>query len=181
MWAPIKKALDRFLETLVAASMAVLTIDVTWQVITRFILKNPSSWTEELATNLMIWVGLLGASVALNRGAHLGIDYFVLKLSAKKRLYTELFVFFCVAVFSLLVLVIGGIDLVRITMQTNQIPPALGAKVGLKMWHVYLALPISGFFLVLYSTEFFIERIVALIEGKYVEQPHDFESTAAMD
>jgi TRAP-type C4-dicarboxylate transport system permease small subunit len=181
MFSKVKKILDRALEVLVTVSMAVLVIDVVWQVFTRYVLRDPSDWTEELATFLMIWVGLLGASVALNRGAHLGIDYFVLKFSAKKRLYTEVFVFFCVALFSLLVLVIGGTDLVRITMRTNQIPPALGAKVGLKMWHVYLALPISGFFLVLYSVEFFIERIVALIEGKYIEQAHDFESTAAMD
>ncbi|NIX00358.1 MAG: TRAP transporter small permease subunit, partial [Phycisphaerae bacterium] len=55
-------------------TMGVLVIDVTWQVITRFVLKNPSSWTEELATYLLIWVGLLGAAVALHRGAHLGID-----------------------------------------------------------------------------------------------------------
>ena len=151
MFSKVKKILDRSLEVLVTVSMGVLVVDVVWQVFTRYVLRNPSDWTEELATFLMIWVGLLGASVALNRGAHLGIDYFVLKLSAKKRLCAELFVFFCVAVFSLLVLVIGGINLVRITLQTNQIPPALGAKIGLKMWHVYLALPISGFFLVLYS------------------------------
>jgi TRAP-type C4-dicarboxylate transport system permease small subunit len=181
MFSKVKKILDRSLEVLVTISMGILVVDVVWQVFTRYVLRNPSDWTEELATFLMIWVGLLGASVALNRGAHLGIDYFVLKLSAKKRLCVELFVFFCVAVFSLLVLVIGGINLVRITLQTNQIPPALGAKIGLKMWHVYLALPISGFFLVLYSVEFFIERIVALLEGRYIEQPHDFESTVAMD
>jgi TRAP-type C4-dicarboxylate transport system permease small subunit len=176
MLSKIKKILDRFLEVLVSVSMAVLVIDVVWQVFTRYVLRNPSDWTEELATFLMIWVGLLGASVALNRRAHLGIDYFVLKLSPKKRLYTELLVFFAVTIFSLLVLVIGGIDLVRITMQTDQTPPALGAKIGLKMWHVYLALPISGFFLVLYGTEFFIERLLALIRGQPVEQPHDFES-----
>jgi TRAP-type C4-dicarboxylate transport system permease small subunit len=181
MLSKVKKTLDRSLEILVTVSMAVLVVDVVWQVFTRYVLRNPSDWTEELATFLMIWVGLLGGSVALNRGAHLGIDYFVLKLSPKKRLYAELFVFFCIAVFSLLVLVIGGIDLVRITMKTDQIPPALGARIGLKMWHVYLALPISGFFLVLYSVEFFIERIIAVAKGKQVEQPHDFESTAAMD
>ncbi|KPJ65405.1 MAG: hypothetical protein AMJ43_10810 [Coxiella sp. DG_40] len=177
MFAKFKKFLDSSLEILVGVSMVVLVLDVVWQVFTRFILKNPSSWTEELATFLMIWVGLLGASVALNRGAHLGIDYFTLKLPPQKRLYTELFAFFCVAVFSLLVLVIGGIDLVRITLQNNQVSPALGLKMG----HVYLALPISGFFLVLYSAEFFIERVVALIKGKQIQQRHDFESTAAMD
>ncbi len=181
MLAKIKKILDRSLEVLVTTAMVVLVLDVVWQVFTRYILRNPSDWTEELATYLMIWVGLLGASVALNRGAHLGIDYFTLKLSLKKRMYIETFVFLAIAVFSLLVLVIGGINLVNITFTTNQIPPALGTKIGLKMWHVYLALPISGFFLVLYSIEFLIERVIALIKHQQVQTQHDFESTAAMD
>src|SRR4030042_1073726 len=130
MLAKAKKILDKSLELLVTVSMGVLVLDVVWQVATRYILRNPSNWTEELATFLMIWVGLLGASVALNRGAHLGIDYFVGKFSAKKRLYITLLVFALVGVFSLLVLVIGGIELVRITLRTNQVSPALGLKMG---------------------------------------------------
>ncbi len=177
MFRKFKKALDHSLEVLVTVCMAVLVVDVVWQVFTRFILRDPSSWTEELATFLMIWVGLLGGSVALNRGAHLGIDYFMLKLPARKRLYTQVLVFSSVAVFSLLVLVIGGIQLVQITLMNNQISPALELKMG----YVYLALPISGFFLVFYSVELLVETIIALAKGKQIEQAHDFESTAAMD
>ncbi len=177
MFAKVKKVLDRTLEVLVTVSMGVLVLDVVWQVFTRYVLKHPSSWTEELATFLMIWVGMLGASVALNRGAHLGIDYFVLKLSPKKGLYVALFVFAVVAVFSLLVLTIGGVQLVSRTLATNQVSPALGLKMG----YVYLALPISGFFLVFYSVELFIVTLVALIRGRLIEEPHDFESAAAMD
>lgn len=153
MWLRLKKILDRFLETLVAASMAVLTIDVTWQVITRFILKSPSDWTEELATNLMIWVGLLGAAVALNKREHLGIDYFVGKFKTKTRLYTELFVYLVIILFSLLVMFQGGIRLVTITFMFGQVSPALNMPMG----YVYLAIPVSGIFLSIYSVEFFIE------------------------
>lgn len=158
MWTPIKKVLDRFLETLVSASMAVLTIDVTWQVITRFILKNPSSWTEELATNLMIWVGLLGAAVALNHKDHLGIDYFVGKLPEKKRLWSEIFVYLCVSLFSFFVMFTGGLKLVAITFRFGQLSPAIKMPMG----YVYLAVPVAGLFLAVYSTEFFIETLIKL-------------------
>jgi len=164
MFAKIKEALDRTLEVLVTVSMGVLVVDVIWQVVSRYVLRNPSSWTEELATFLMIWVGLLGASVALNRGGHLGIDYVTTKLPVKIQVYTELVVFFCIAMFSFLVLGIGGVNLVRITLASNQVSPALGLKMG----YVYLAVPISGFFLTLYSIEFFIERLVALLKGTYI-------------
>jgi len=162
----IKKVLDRSLEWLVMVVVAVLVMDVLWQVFTRFILKNPSTWTEELAVFMLIWVSLLGAAVALNRGAHLGIDYFVGKLSPRKRLYTEVFVFLCISLFSLTVMVLGGIDLVVSTLKLQQLSPALGVKVG----YVYLAVPVSGFFLVLYSVIALVERLAQLFKGGTASQ-----------
>jgi TRAP-type C4-dicarboxylate transport system permease small subunit len=162
----IKKILDHSLEILVMTVMAVLTVDVLWQVFTRFILKNPSTWTEELAIFLLIWVSLLGAAVALGRGAHLGIDYLVNKLSIKKKLCTEVFVFLCIALFSLCVMIIGGIDLVISTLKLGQVSPALGVEIG----YVYLAIPISGFFLVLYSVIGLVERLVELFKPVSVSQ-----------
>ena len=166
MFISIKKILDRSLELLVMVVVAVLVVDVLWQVFTRFILKSPSTWTEELAVFMLIWVSLLGSAVALNRGAHLGIDYFVGKLSPKKRLYTEVFVFLCISLFSVTVMVLGGIDLVISTLKLQQLSPALGIKVG----YVYLAIPISGFFLALYSIIGLVERLAQLFKGGPVPQ-----------
>lgn len=158
MWKMIKKVLDKTLEALTAAAMALLVIVVAWQVITRFILNNPSSWTEELAIYMMIWVGLLGAAVALNRKAHLGIDYFVGKLKIKIRLYVELLVYLSIAVFAILVLLIGGYNIVIFYLSEPQLSPALGINVA----YVYLAIPISGFFITFYSIEFFLETLINL-------------------
>jgi TRAP-type C4-dicarboxylate transport system permease small subunit len=163
----IKKILDQTLEILIMVSMAVLVIDVSWQVFTRLVLKNPSTGTEELAVFMIIWVALLGSAVALSRGAHLGIDYLVNKLSIRKKIFTEIFVFLCIAMFSLCVMVIGGMDLVISTLNLGQISPALGVKIG----YVYLAVPISGFFLMLYSIIGLVERLVALFKpGSVLQQ-----------
>lgn len=157
----LKGILDKFLEVLLMVSVAVLVVDVLWQVFTRFVIGKPSSWTEELATFLLIWVSLLGAAVALGRGAHLGIDYFTHKLSERDRLQTELFVFAAVSLFSLLVMVIGGISLVKQTLALAQISVALHIPMG----YVYLAIPISGAFLVLYGMIGFFERVSMLKKG----------------
>lgn len=157
----VKKVLDRSLETLVMVVVAVLVLDVLWQVFTRFVLNKPSSWTEELAVFMLIWVSLLGAAVALGRGAHLGIDYFVGKLPERMRMATEVFVFLCVAAFSFLVMVVGGIDLVTSMLLLGQPSPALGVQMG----HVYLAVPISGFFLTLYAIIGLVERLSRLRIG----------------
>ena len=63
---------NKVLATTVSIAMGLLVIDVLWQVFTRFVLGNPSSFTEELARYLMIWVGLLGASYAAGKRMHLG-------------------------------------------------------------------------------------------------------------
>ncbi|MBN1788370.1 MAG: TRAP transporter small permease [Sedimentisphaerales bacterium] len=169
MLKSVKKILDRSLELLIMVVVAILVVDVLWQVFTRFILKDPSTWSEELAVFMLIWVSLLGGAVALSRGAHLGIDYFVGKLSPIKRLYTEVFVFLCILLFSFCVMILGGMDLVVTTLHLEQVSPALGVKIG----YVYLAVPISGFFLVLYSAIGLVERVTALAKGTpLAEQEH---------
>jgi TRAP-type C4-dicarboxylate transport system permease small subunit len=173
----IKNVLDRLLEGLVMIVVAVLVVDVLWQVFTRFVLNKPSTWTEELAVFMLIWVSLLGAAVALGRGAHLGIDYFVGKLPARARLSTEIFVFFCVSAFSLLVMLIGGIDLVRSTLELGQESSALRVKVG----YVYLAIPISGFFLTLYAVIGLVERLQMLTRPRTETQEHITAGDAGID
>jgi len=172
----IKNLLDRLLEGLVMIVVAVLVVDVLWQVFTRFVIKKPSTWTEELAIFMLIWVSLLGSAVALGRGAHLGIDYFVGKLPERARMGTEVFVFLCVSLFSLLVMLIGGIDLVRSTLEMGQESSALRVKVG----YVYLAIPISGFFLTLYGVIGLVERLGALGRGRATPE-HVTASDAGID
>jgi len=145
----IRKGLDRALEALVVIVMAVLVLDVSWQVFTRFILRDPSTWTDELATFLLIWVSLLGAAVALKRKAHLGMDYFVGRLGPRNRLRVQVFAYICTGLFSLSVMIVGGATLVARKLQLQETSPALGVDLG----YVYLALPISGFFLTVYSIE----------------------------
>ncbi len=164
MFASIKKNLDRLLEWLLIVVMAVLVVDVLWQVFARLILKNPSKWTEELAVFMLIWVALLGSAVALGHGAHLGIDYFVSKLPSRVRLCSEIIVFLCISLFSLLVMVVGGVDLVSSTLQLKQLSPALGVKVG----YVYLAVPISGFFILLYSGVALVERVGGIFKPEAI-------------
>ncbi len=164
-YVKIKETFVKVLETVVITVMAVLVIDVVWQVFTRFVLRNPSSWTEELATMLLIWVSLLGASVALIRKGHLGVDYFVNKLKSGPRSIVDIFIYAMVGFFSASVMIAGGIRLVWLTLLTNQLSPAMGIRMG----YVYLALPLSGFFMLVFSIESILGGIKRIKEIKEVE------------
>jgi len=144
----LRQYLIKVLEFVVIVITALLVMDVTWQVFTRFILKTPSTWTEELATMLLMWMALLGAGVAFHRKGHLGVDYFVNKLSPQYKTAVELIVYLVIACFAIIVMY-GGYRIVAFTLLTNQLSAALQIKMG----YVYLSLPISGFFIFILSLE----------------------------
>ena len=147
--------LTKVLRLILIILMAVIVLDVTWQVITRFILKNPSSFTEELAGFLLIWIGILGASYALHTRSHLGIDILTYKLKGAKKHTVEVVVYTIVLLFALFVMVVGGMRLVNLTFDLNQVSAAMGIPIG----YVYLVLPVSGILMMFYSFGFILKAI----------------------
>ena len=127
--------------------MALLVIDVLWQVFTRFILGDPSSFTEELARYLMIWVGLLGASYAAGKKMHLAVDLLPSLLSGRSRRYLQIAIEIFTILFAVLIMVIGGTRLVFVTFYLGQISAALQLPLG----YVYLVVPLSGLLIAFYS------------------------------
>lgn len=142
-----RKLIDRILVIALIITMTVLVIDVVWQVLARYIVKSPSSFTDELARFLLIWVGLLGSAYAMGKKKHLAIDILPSKLKGRPRIMLDNFISILIIAFAALVLVVGGIRLVYITLNLNQISPALGVPLG----YVYLVLPLSGLLIIFYG------------------------------
>ena len=140
-------ALDRALAGLLIVLTVVMVATVTWQVATRFLLNSPSSYTEELATYLLLWISLLGAAYALRQRAHLGIDVVVVRLRPEGRRRARVVAFGVVALFALVALVVGGGILVAVTFELGQRSAAFQVPVG----YVYLVLPLSGLLMAYYA------------------------------
>ena len=70
MFNAVNKILIYFLIFL----MTFMVLVVTWQIFTRFILNNPSLYSEEIAGFLLIWIGMLGSTYALSKKSHIGFD-----------------------------------------------------------------------------------------------------------
>ena len=51
-----------------------------WQVVSRFVLSQPSTWTEESMRRLLIWMVMLGVVGAFRQGALVSVDL-MLRLS----------------------------------------------------------------------------------------------------
>ncbi|MFB0516549.1 MAG: TRAP transporter small permease [Candidatus Neomarinimicrobiota bacterium] len=158
--------ITRTLGIVLVILMSANVLDVTWQVCTRFILRDPSSFTEELAGFLLIWIGLLGASYAFYTRAHLGIDVLTARLVGVKKRVVEIGISLVVLLFALFILVIGGLRLVNLTFTLNQISPAMGIPMG----YVYLVLPITGILMMFFSITFII---AAIIKEPTVAEEHE--------
>jgi len=140
---------ERLLAWVLVVLMGLMVIDVSWQVVSRLVFRAPSSFTEELAGFLLIWIGLLGAAYGFRTRAHLGIDLLVTKLRGTQRRTAQVLSHTLVALFALSTMVIGGFRLVLLAFQLDQISAAMGVRVGF----VYLALPLAGVLIVLFSIE----------------------------
>jgi TRAP-type C4-dicarboxylate transport system permease small subunit len=158
----IKMGLLNFLKFCVFLVMGILVVDVIWQVFTRFVLNDPSSWTEELAIMLLIWVSMLGAAVVFQEKGHLGVDYFVEKASPQNRLWVEGLVQILILFFAVSLLVVGGSQLAFRVMENQQLSPALGVNMG----YVYLVVPVSGLFIVLFVSGEIVKVINQILKSR---------------
>ncbi|GAB5409112.1 MAG: TRAP transporter small permease [Balneolaceae bacterium] len=144
--------INRILKTVLVVLMGVLLIDVCWQVFSRYILQSPSSFTDELARYLLIWLSLLGAAYMVGEKEHIAINILSKKLD--KRLQS-IIINGSVLVFSVLVMVIGGTNLVLTILSLDQ----LSATLQIPMGYIYLALPLSGILISFYSVTNITESI----------------------
>ena len=81
----LRVIIDKVIENFLVLITGILVLDVLWQVISRYLLKSPSSFTDELARFLLIWVGILGAAYATGKKMHLAIDVLINRFNPKNR------------------------------------------------------------------------------------------------
>ncbi len=143
----IRKKIDKILSYLLIAIMSVMVLNVLWQVFTRFVIGTPSSFTDELARYLMIWVGILGAAYASGKDMHIAINVLTQKFNRETQQKLAAVVKLMVILFALTAMVIGGSRLVYVTYVLNQLSPALQIPLA----YVYLVIPLSGLVIIYYK------------------------------
>jgi TRAP-type C4-dicarboxylate transport system permease small subunit len=145
----IRQTIDKLLERFLAALMAILVFDVLWQVISRYVLSSPSSFTDELAGFLLIWVGLFGSAYVAGKNQHLAIDLMLQKAGHRRRRVLEVFISLCIIIFAFTVLMVGGSWLVYTRFALDVKSAALEIPLG----YVYIVLPISGLLIVFFTAD----------------------------
>lgn len=141
----IRLVLDKMMRVFNVCVFSLLTLLTVWQVLTRYLLNNPSTWSEEMASYLFAWVTLLGAAYVFGKREHMNIPILLDKASPKVQKILAVFNEIIILIFAVVVLIYGGISITSLTMSqmSSSLPVAMG--------YFYAAIPISGVFTALYS------------------------------
>jgi TRAP-type C4-dicarboxylate transport system permease small subunit len=150
--------LDKWIANLLIIFMALMVLNVTWQVVSRFIFQDPSSFTDELSRYLLIWVGMLGSAYVAGKNEHLAIDILINKLKGNAQIKLLMFIQFLILIFALFVMVLGGSNLVYITFMLGQ----KSATLQLPLSFIYGIIPFSGLLIIYYEIVTIIQLIKSL-------------------
>lgn len=113
-----------------------LVVLISFDVFLRYVVGRPTPFAEELARYCLVWVGFLGASLAIKHGSHISVLLFYERFPKRVQNY-------CALIGLLLVLFFLGIllvtSLIFIPKQIDQISPSL----GISLFWAYLSVPVG--------------------------------------
>lgn len=141
----MRKILDKLTEIFACLLFIIMILVSLYQILSRYILKNPSAFSEEFLRFSIIWLSMLGIAYAFGKKSHLAITFMKDKLNIKEGTIVDIVFYIIFIIFAFFIMVKGGTNAVSIALY--QISPALGIPMGF----VYLSLPISGVMIIIYS------------------------------
>lgn len=140
------------------AAMVCVTV---WQVFSRQVLGDPSTWSQEMAQLLFVWLTFLGGTFLFAERGHIAVDFLARRLPITGQRYAQAFVQLMVLCFALVAMVWGGI--VAASNAWDQNLTALPFTIG---W-VYIVIPISGVLIALFAAT----DLVGVLTGKVEPYP----------
>lgn len=138
---------NKFLEWFLITIFAFLVLDVLFQVFSRYILGTSFTWTEEFARFSLIWMTILGAAYLNAKREHLSMDFLYQKFSVSNKKKASILIEVLIFLFAAIIMVVGGFNLVYITLHLEQLSGTLRIPLG----YVYAILPISGLLIMCFS------------------------------
>lgn len=142
MLTRIKHLLDRTVDWSCIIAVAAIVVIAFFQVISRYVMAEIPSWTEEACRYVSIWLVFLGSAVAFRKGAHLGVDFLVNLFPSPLRKAASLFAsFVLIFILSLTVLYSWKMMLFNVT----QLSPAMRISMAIP----YAAIPIGTFLMLI--------------------------------
>ena len=141
-FAGLVRWVDKGLKAVISTMVGIMLAVIVLQVFNRYVLNAALSWPEELSRYLQIWVGLLAATYAYREGSQVGVTFLLEKLP---KAVGKVVVVVSHILTGIFLCVIGWQGAGLLDKFADLKSPAL----LIPMTFVYLALPVSAFFMLL--------------------------------
>ncbi|MCS7461735.1 TRAP transporter small permease [Paenibacillus doosanensis] len=145
--------LNKVVGIILAIMLGVMSLLIIAQVICRFFIHFPLTWSEELSRYLMVYIVFLGASLAMRHNKLISIELLPELLTGMKRKVLLCLVFIVSIVF-FVILFKQGIDMLsRVKMQSS-------ASLGISMAFPYAAIPIGAVLLTINTIAALLDQFI---------------------
>jgi len=140
----LKRIVSNAVEWVCMVLMVVLSVDLLLGVFSRYVLANTFTWYDEIARACFVWLTLLGAAVGVKRHAHFRLHLAVDRLPQYLQKAAAVLLPLVIIAFAAVLIQQG---LVFLELGRIQQTPVMGLP---KTW-IYVAVPIGGSLMILYS------------------------------
>lgn len=138
----IEQVLDTVMRFLMAVAMFALLVFGTWQIFTRWVLGNPSTFTDELLRYILIISGMIGSAYCFYRDEHLALTLVTDKAKGPFKVALNVFIEACILFFVIYVFIYGGWKLAMTATNYSSV-----MRIPMKV--LYLIEPLCGILIVL--------------------------------
>ncbi len=143
---------SNFEEIVSALLLGVMLASVGVSVFCRYVLQSPLSWTEEVVLMCMVWMVLLGASIATKHREHIVID-FVISLVPRGLARVMEIASVLVVLAVLATMVSQGIVLVQRTQFVTT------TALGIPTMYMYAAVPFSALLMIVHNLRLLFDLV----------------------
>ena len=149
----IMNTVNKIVLNLLGIFLAIMSLAIVFQVISRFLFQFPIPWSEELTRYLMVFCIFLGAGYAVRHGRLIGIEYVQQLLTTNGRRIISLIVHMAIIFFLTFVVLISKDMLLTVK---NQASPAM----QISMMIPYGAIPLGAILGILNAVAFIFDKII---------------------
>lgn len=125
-----------------AFSMFILVAFGTWQIFSRWVLKDPSTFTDELLRYVLIIAGMIGSAYCFYRDEHLALTLLTDRAKGPFKVILDIFIEACILFFVIYVFIYGGMKLSNTATNVSSV-------MRIPMKTLYLIEPFCGVLIVL--------------------------------
>ena len=140
----LRNAINKAVEVFSVLLVAVMVLLVLWQVIARYLLNNPSTFTEALTRYLFVWLVLVSATYAFGGRDHMCISVLNARLKGSAKAAVNLPPSLLTLLLAACVMTFGGSVIARMQMVS------MDSSLHIPMGIVYSITPICGVLTVFY-------------------------------